>query len=232
MALDLHGACREGDLGLVRRALLDEECDPNARDKHSRTPIHLAAWAGHDEVVEELLKAEGINVGAAAKDDTMAIHFACQKGHLKVVKHLLEKESNVNAKTRKGVTPLMMAAQQGESFCVLTCVLCMCLVAVGIATQSTDITNCILSPGSVDLVKFLLEKKANPLIKSNKGDRALDMAKTEVYDMIKEAMSKTKETVSAKKAEPAAKDRIKPESKAGPDTKKQKRVQLSHLDED
>mmetsp|Transcript_9555 Transcript_9555/g.17930 ORF Transcript_9555/g.17930 Transcript_9555/m.17930 type:complete len:218 (+) Transcript_9555:60-713(+) len=120
--LSLHDAARQGDLIRVRQVLAEQEDEAggeggkpaNERDKHARTPLHLASWAGHLEVVEELLKANGVEVGASARDDTSALHFACQKGHTLIAKRLLGKGANVNAKNRKGVTPLMMAAQKGE----------------------------------------------------------------------------------------------------------------------
>ncbi|KAK4357831.1 hypothetical protein RND71_023441 [Anisodus tanguticus] len=50
----------------------------NSRDKHSRTPLHLAAWSGHAQIVDYLSKNKA-DVGAAAMDDMGAIHFAAQK---------------------------------------------------------------------------------------------------------------------------------------------------------
>lgn len=126
--LSLHDAARQGDLIRVRQVLAEQEDEAggeggkpaNERDKHARTPLHLASWAGHLEVVEELLKANGVEVGASARDDTSALHFACQKGHTLIAKRLLGKGANVNAKNRKGVTPLMMAAQKGKRKCPLS----------------------------------------------------------------------------------------------------------------
>ena len=112
----LHEAARVGDLNQLKRVLAEDGDEVvNGRDKHSRTALHLAAWSGHAGVVEELLRTQGVNVGACAKDDTCALHFACLKGHTEVARQLLAKGANVNAKTRKNVTPLMMAAQKGKT---------------------------------------------------------------------------------------------------------------------
>lgn len=41
----LHQASREGDLAMIGK-LLSSGTDVNAKDKHKRTPLHIAAWAG------------------------------------------------------------------------------------------------------------------------------------------------------------------------------------------
>jgi ankyrin repeat protein len=42
----LHNAARTGDLAELGK-FLGEDVDVNATDKHQRTALHLAAWAGH-----------------------------------------------------------------------------------------------------------------------------------------------------------------------------------------
>ena len=42
---DLHTACRNGDIAEVRRVIASG-AKLNGRDKHSRTPLHMASWAG------------------------------------------------------------------------------------------------------------------------------------------------------------------------------------------
>ncbi|KAJ0239256.1 Ankyrin repeat family protein [Hirschfeldia incana] len=107
---DLHSAARSGDLAAVQLIIGSNPLAVNSRDKHSRTPLHLAAWAGHNEVVSYLCKNKA-DVGAAAVDDMGAIHFASQKGHLEVVRTLLSVGGSVKSVTRKGLTPLHYAAQ-------------------------------------------------------------------------------------------------------------------------
>jgi ankyrin repeat protein len=44
--MDLHTAAREGNIAEVRR-IIATGAKLDDRDKHSRTPLHMAGWAGH-----------------------------------------------------------------------------------------------------------------------------------------------------------------------------------------
>ena len=190
----------------------EEEESLNGRDKHERTPLHLASWAGHADVVGELLKEEGIEVRATAKDETSALHFACMRGNAEVASLLLAKGAKVNGATKKGATPLTMAAQKGE-------------------------------PSLVDL---LLKRGADPLARTKKGETALDLAKTEVYDAIKEASAKSKEGKRRHQASPKSAAPVADAPAAGGATRKKEpgdeeaakkkpkkpRITLSHLEDD
>ncbi|XP_057966506.1 uncharacterized protein LOC131156669 [Malania oleifera] len=107
---DLHSAARAGDLNAVISICSSNPLSINSRDKHSRTPLHMAAWAGQTQVVDYLCKHKA-DVAAAAIDDVGAIHFAAQKGHLEVVRKLLSSGVSLKASTRKGLTPLHYAVQ-------------------------------------------------------------------------------------------------------------------------
>ncbi|XWS41282.1 hypothetical protein CRYUN_Cryun17cG0067700 [Craigia yunnanensis] len=107
---DIHAAARSGDLLNLQSILGSNPLAINTRDKHSRTPLHLAAWSGQAQVVSYLCK-QNADVGAAAMDDMGAIHFAAQKGHLEIVRTLLSSGVSVKAANRKGFTPLHYAVQ-------------------------------------------------------------------------------------------------------------------------
>ncbi|WCJ20601.1 Ankyrin repeat family protein [Euphorbia peplus] len=107
---EVHAAARSGDLNGVESILSSKPLLVNSRDRHSRTPLHLAAWSGHADVVSYLCQNKA-DVGAAAMDDMGAIHFAAQKGHLEIVKTLVSSGVSVKSCTRKGLTPLHFAAQ-------------------------------------------------------------------------------------------------------------------------
>ncbi|KAF5795723.1 putative NAD(+) ADP-ribosyltransferase [Helianthus annuus] len=107
---DIHAAARAGDLVAVQTIITSNPLSVNSRDKHSRTPLHLAAWAGQTQVVNLLCKNKA-DIGAAAMDDMGAIHFAAQKGHLEVIRTLISSGVSVKSANRKGMTPLHYAVQ-------------------------------------------------------------------------------------------------------------------------
>ncbi|KAI3823769.1 hypothetical protein L1987_05210 [Smallanthus sonchifolius] len=107
---DIHAAARSGDLVAVQTIISSNPLSINSRDKHSRTPLHLAAWAGQTQVVNILCKNKA-DTGAAAMDDMGAVHFAAQKGHLEVVRTLVSSGVSVKSTNRKGMTPLHYAVQ-------------------------------------------------------------------------------------------------------------------------
>lgn len=107
---ELHAAARSGDLKAVQTICSSNPLAVNSRDRHSRTPLHLAAWSGHADVLNFLCKNKA-DIGAAAMDDMGAIHFAAQKGHLEVIKILLTSGISIKSCNRKGMTALHFAAQ-------------------------------------------------------------------------------------------------------------------------
>lgn len=115
--MSLHQAARSGDLGVVERKLqhgADEDVDVNEKDQLGRTPLHLAAWSGHNAVVQALVNFKQTDIHASAQDDMNALHFAALKGHCSCAETLLQSGVKVNSKNRKGMNALLLAAQHGH----------------------------------------------------------------------------------------------------------------------
>ena len=71
------------------------------------TPLHLAAFKGHSEMVDLLIQY-GADVGFESSTDYTAFHFAVQEGHSDIVKILVNNHADVNAISDDG-TPLHIA---------------------------------------------------------------------------------------------------------------------------
>lgn len=112
--MDVHGAARSGDAAALEVAIAADPKAVKATDKHSRTPLHLAAWAGHVKAVAVLCEASA-DVHVPAMDGITALHFAAQQGHDDVCKELLKRGAKVNVKDHKKLnTPLHCSVHHGE----------------------------------------------------------------------------------------------------------------------
>jgi ankyrin repeat protein len=88
----LHVASKRGDVEAVKW-LLDHGANPNALWPHwdaDVTPLHMAAWGGHADVADVLLRAGADPAIKDSKHDSDALGWAEFFGRLPVV-HLLQK---------------------------------------------------------------------------------------------------------------------------------------------
>ncbi|RPB26500.1 hypothetical protein L211DRAFT_820876, partial [Terfezia boudieri ATCC MYA-4762] len=79
----------EEDLEMRKKSMVDF----NATNELRQTPLHLAAWKGHPDMVDELIK-EGAIIDADDNSNRSPLHWAAQGGNLDVVTSLIQKGAN------------------------------------------------------------------------------------------------------------------------------------------
>jgi len=110
----LHLACSFGQERMVK-ALLHRGASRTARDSTQRTPSHHASSCGHLGCVRQLLGKPGAyklapdEVNAADVYGWTPLHCAAEEGHTKICGMLRAGGARLNAVTRSGHTPLMVA---------------------------------------------------------------------------------------------------------------------------
>lgn len=82
--------------------------DINSKDESGRTPLHLAALRGRQEIVILLLE-NGADVNAADNKGQTALHKTCRLGHIETSKILLENGADKELRDKKGLKPLDLA---------------------------------------------------------------------------------------------------------------------------
>ena len=100
-------AVKANNLIKVKEALA-EGADVNAKDKHGRKALIIAAWKGGTDIVKALLD-KGADIDAKTNKGYTALMQATWNGHEDVVKVLLDKEADIDAKSTSNDTALDIA---------------------------------------------------------------------------------------------------------------------------
>jgi ankyrin repeat protein len=105
----LHNAVSAGNLAEVRR-LVNARANVNARNNDRLTPLMIAAYRGHANVIRYLL-SKGANARARQNQNhpRTALIYAVEKGNVNSVRALI-RHSNLNVKDGNGRSALTTAA--------------------------------------------------------------------------------------------------------------------------
>ena len=90
------------------KQLLQEDADPNGKDRFGGSALEGAADGGFTEIVR-LLVRKGADVNSRGRWGGTPLILAAAKGHMEVVRLLLESKADVNARADTGVTALTAA---------------------------------------------------------------------------------------------------------------------------
>ena len=173
------------------------------RQLQGATPLHMAAFPGHQEVAESLL-AHGADVNAKNQDGATPLHLAALAGRKGMAELLLAHGAEVNAKNRdsshapgmpmvmaeapfEGSTPLQWAAAGGHRDVAEL------LLEKGAAVNTQNATGysplfAAVSSGDAKTVSLLLDKKADANAKMAGGFVAADVASVQGYKEIEQLL--------------------------------------------
>ena len=108
----LHGlyiALREPSLKVAQVLVEWPKTDVNILNAKDESLLMLAAFKGHQQLAEKLVK-RGADVN---KTGWAPLHYAASSGHLPIIAMLIENSAYIDAESPNGTTPLMMAAMYG-----------------------------------------------------------------------------------------------------------------------
>jgi ankyrin repeat protein len=115
VALTIFEAAATGKINNILRLLARDPQLVNAYAEDGFQPLGLAAYFGHFESAEYLVKA-GAPVNSPSRNELKAtpLQSATSAGHVRIVEMLLKNQANPNAQEQGGYTPLHAAAQNGD----------------------------------------------------------------------------------------------------------------------
>jgi ankyrin repeat protein len=107
-------ALREGADGVIGVLVADKEFNPELAAPNGNTPLMMAAYKHNKRAVQALL-ARG---AAVDQPGWTALHYAAASGDTEIAGILLAHKAAIDAESPSKLTPLMMAAREGQEQCV------------------------------------------------------------------------------------------------------------------
>src|SRR5262249_41079717 len=111
-------ASKQGSAQIVHMLLLLAKANPNVRDQNQQTPLMLASFGGHFEIVTALLKA-GADPNAADQLSKTSLMYASMNGHDEIVQALIQAKAAVSAKDQSGFTALKYSESHPSTMKIL-----------------------------------------------------------------------------------------------------------------
>ncbi|MFV0679834.1 ankyrin repeat domain-containing protein [Ottowia sp.] len=171
----MYLAAMKGDVAVMQK-LIEAGADLNTPDQFGGPPLLNAAGTGEMEAVKFLLMA-GADVNAKDKTGFTALHKATMgEAELDAVRLLLASHAQVDVLAH-GVSPLMIAAQQGHLELLRTLLAAGANINLSNEYGATALMKAA-EYGRLEGVKLLVDQGADMGRKDHRGQTALDIAQS------------------------------------------------------
>jgi ankyrin repeat protein len=146
--------------------------DVNARGGYYVTPL-VAALAGRHFDTAQLLCIHGADPNVRCYDGKTPLHAAVQSGDLEVVQKLIEYNADINARNVVGWTTLHIASHLNQpNMGVIQLLLENGIDIDARAKDDSTALHAASAYGTIEVVRFLLERGASAEIRDNQGRTA------------------------------------------------------------
>jgi ankyrin repeat protein len=175
-------AVRRGLIDIVKLLLLSKKTIVDIQNRSGDTALMIAARRhsiNPDFIhMTQLLLEAGANPNIKNYYNESALFFISSRNrHEDIIKLLLDYKADPNITDDHSITPLMVASLDGHINNIITLLHSKKIKIDAKDFQGDTALMYASSLGHLNVIKVLLEAGANPLLKNNKGQTALDIAK-------------------------------------------------------
>jgi ankyrin repeat protein len=161
----------------VTQLLLEKKPKLAKVDKDGYTALHLATQQSQDLIIQSLLDKGADIKATTGREGRTALHLAILNGNTKAVQLLLDRKSDLEEKDKYGHTALLLAAQHSQDLEAIA----QLLLEKGANIEATNgdegrtALHLAAQHGHEQMVKLLLQKRADITAKDTSGHTALEL---------------------------------------------------------
>ena len=186
----LHLACREGDV-FVARTLLKNGCSISILSTREQEELLHLACSKSDVFLVHTLLQDGCSVSTLPTvQQEELLRIACCVGAVLIVEVLFDSGCSMNCAYSNGVTPLMVATEEGHDKVVKKLILAGANLRMQTTSGDTALHFAAIS-SNIQCGILLVEGGASVRTKNNLAQTPLDLAKGDFNEAIKQALSFT-----------------------------------------
>ena len=175
-AVPLYYAARLGFCDLAEHLIAEHPEHIYARGGGEVTPMHVAASAGHADILSLLLE-HGADVDMRGEYGKTPLHIASRDGKLEAGQLLLDRGADINARTHKSYyswTPLFWAVFNGHVECSRMLLRRGAVIDV-LDLDSNAPLHYAVGSGNIKAMRFLLEHGADVNVRNKHGKTPVQM---------------------------------------------------------
>ncbi|GMH45393.1 hypothetical protein BSKO_13350 [Bryopsis sp. KO-2023] len=102
------------------KLLLEAGADPETANSDGQTPLSVASFFGHSEVVRELISSSSVELNTKDEGGNTPLHYSAQAGNDEVTGLLIQAGADVDAVNEGKETPLMVSIRWGGDMRTVT----------------------------------------------------------------------------------------------------------------
>ncbi|XP_063956306.1 death-associated protein kinase 1-like isoform X1 [Lytechinus pictus] len=165
-------AVEEGNLHGIKELVENlTTYDPDQKNKHGETALHLAAGYGHVDIIR-YLQDKGATIDVADKHGDNAVYWAARQGQIAAMSFLKDQGCRLDAQNKTGETPLHVAGRYGQGEAVQY--LCDQAVNMNLADEDGETPLHIAAwHGYTSIVQTLCKAGATLDLKNKDGETTL-----------------------------------------------------------
>jgi ankyrin repeat protein len=167
LVASMHNHCH-----IVKR-LIEAGADPTLSSAKGVSPFSFACENGYYDIVQVLLKTGKIDINEPFRDGLTPLYVACKHGHTETVLILIESSNLLPDAGPFKLSPLCIATWKGYvDICGILLAQTKCDPNFCSPEKPPPLWNACVK-GNLELVKLLVSKGANPLVKPKNGENLL-----------------------------------------------------------